>query len=66
MNVFEMDAKNFDDFDGFIAEFNRVFISGVGGQWDGNLDAPHDYFGWARGTVRDSLAHPAATSVMMP
>jgi hypothetical protein len=36
---FEIDADNFADFAGFIREFNRVFVSQVGGQWNGNLDA---------------------------
>ena len=50
MNVFEIDGKNFDDFDGFIAEFDRVFISHVEGHclaegswWNGNLDVFNDY-----------------------
>jgi hypothetical protein len=45
-DVFEIDGGRFDDFDGFIREFNRVFISQVGGDWNGNLDAFNDYLSW--------------------
>jgi hypothetical protein len=30
----------------FIAAFNEGFIRRVGGQWNGNLDAFHDYLSW--------------------
>jgi hypothetical protein len=30
----------------FIAAFNEGFISHVGGSWNGNLDAFHDYLWW--------------------
>ena len=34
--------------------FNRGFITDVGGDWNGNLDAFNDYLGWADGrcTIR--------------
>lgn len=44
--VFEIDGDKFDDFAGFIREFNRAFVAHVGGQWNGNLDAFHDYLSW--------------------
>jgi len=44
--VFEIDGESFDDFDGFIREFNRAFVAHVAGQWNGNLDAFHDYLSW--------------------
>ena len=44
--IFEIDAKNFDDFEGFIREFNDQYVSKVGGDWSGNLDAFNDYLGW--------------------
>ncbi len=52
--VYEIDGANFSDFAGFIAEFNRGFISHVGGDWKGNLDAFNDYLSWADGrcTIR--------------
>jgi hypothetical protein len=43
---FEINADNFDDFGGFIREFNRVFASHIGGEWNGNLDAFNDYLSW--------------------
>ena len=44
----------FSDFAGFIIEFNRGFVSHVGGDWNGNLDAFNDYLSWAddRCTIR--------------
>lgn len=52
--VFDIDGNSFDDFDGFICEFNRGFVTQVGGQWNGNLDAFNDYLSWAddRCTIR--------------
>jgi hypothetical protein len=44
--VFEFNADSFDDFDGFIREFNRVFVSQLGTEWNGNLDAFNDYLYW--------------------
>ncbi len=44
--IFEIDGNNFKDFAGFVAEFNRGFVSHVGGQWNGNLDAFNDYLSW--------------------
>ncbi|MEM7314607.1 MAG: barnase inhibitor [Planctomycetota bacterium] len=44
---FEIDGNRFKDFDGFVCEFNRGFIRHVGGDWNGNLDAFHDYLSWA-------------------
>jgi hypothetical protein len=45
-DVFEIDGGNFDDFEGFIREFNRVFVSHIGDKWNGNLDAFNDYLYW--------------------
>jgi hypothetical protein len=30
----------------FIAAFNEGFVRPVGGEWNGNLDAFHDYLSW--------------------
>lgn len=51
---FEIDGERFDDFAGFIVEFNRGFVSQVGGNWKGNLDAFNDYLSWGddRSTIR--------------
>jgi hypothetical protein len=46
--TFEIDGQNFDDFEGFIREFNRVFESETGGSWQGNLDAFNDYLSWPK------------------
>lgn len=45
--VFEIDGSSFEDFEGFVREFNRGFVSRVGGNWNGNLDAFNDYLSWA-------------------
>jgi len=45
-SVYQIDGGNFSDFAGFIAEFNRGFVSDVGGDWNGNLDAFNDYLSW--------------------
>jgi len=52
--TFEIDGERFNNFTGFIAEFNRGFVSLVGGKWNGNLDAFTDYLSWAdqRSTIR--------------
>jgi hypothetical protein len=52
--TFEIDGERFDDFTGFVAEFNRSFVSHVGGNWKGNLDAFNDYLSWGdqRSTIR--------------
>jgi hypothetical protein len=52
--VYEIDGANFSDFAGFIAEFNRGFVSHVDGDWNGNLDAFNDYLSWPddRCTIR--------------
>ena len=50
--TFEIDGNNFQDFAGFVAEFNRGFVSHVGGKWNGNLDAFNDYLSWT-----DSLSN---------
>lgn len=39
-------GENFDGFEGFILEFNSVFVSQLGGEWNGNLDAFNDYLSW--------------------
>lgn len=67
--VFEIDGTAFEDFDGFIREFDRGFVSRVGGNWTGNLDAFNDYLSWAdtpcairwrqSNKSRDSLGHAA-------
>src|SRR5262245_24743429 len=48
-DVFEINGDHFDDFEGFIREFNRVFISQIAGDWNGNLDAFNDYLSWPEG-----------------
>jgi hypothetical protein len=52
--IFEINGNNFDDFSSFIVEFNRCFVSHVGGKWQGNLDAFNDYLSWMdqRCTIR--------------
>lgn len=45
--IYQIDGNHFDDFAGFIVEMNRGYISHVGGNWEGNLDAFHDYFSWS-------------------
>ncbi|MFN3151918.1 hypothetical protein [Bremerella sp.] len=67
--TFHIDGERFDDFPGFIAEFNRGFVSHVGGQWNGNMDAFNDYLYWGdQGSTirwmhsnksRDDLGHDA-------
>ena len=44
--IYEIDGNNFNDFAGFIQEFNHGFVSRVGGRWNGNLDAFNDYLSW--------------------
>ena len=44
--IFVIDGANFEDFAGFITEFNSVYISAVDGFWTGNLDAFNDYLSW--------------------
>ena len=44
--VFTIDGRNFDDFAGFVREFNRVFCSPFNVVWEGNLDAFNDYLSW--------------------
>ena len=52
--TFEIDGNNFNDFAGFIVEFNRCFVCYVGGHWQGNIDAFNDYLSWTdeRCTIR--------------
>lgn len=45
--IFEIDGNDFANFNGFIGAFNRGFVSHVGGEWNGNLDAFSDYLSWA-------------------
>lgn len=44
--ILEIDGNNFHDFSSFIVEFNRCFVSHVGGNWSGNLDSLNDYLSW--------------------
>ncbi|TWU59506.1 barstar family protein [Crateriforma conspicua] len=44
--TFEINGNSFQDFAGFVAEFNREFVTHVGGKWNGNLDAFNDYLSW--------------------
>ncbi|PHS11627.1 MAG: barnase inhibitor [Blastopirellula sp.] len=44
--VFEIDGASFNDFAGFIDEFNRGYVAHVDGDWKGNLDAFNDYLCW--------------------
>ena len=67
--ILEIDSRNFDDFAGFIQEFNRGFVSHLGGTWNGNLDAFHDFLSWPEDRCvlrwlnsaksRDELGHAA-------
>ena len=43
---FVIDGNNFEDFTGFIREFNRCFYAYTEGGWNGNLDAFNDYLVW--------------------
>lgn len=43
-------GENFSDFEGFVKECNRCFIRGLGGNWNGSLDAFNDYLTWADGS----------------
>ena len=54
---FEIDGNNFQNFTGLVAEFNRGFVSHVGGRWNGNLGAFNDYLSWtdAHATNRDHV-----------
>jgi hypothetical protein len=45
-DIYEISGANFCDFGGFVREFNHVFVSLVGGGWQGNLDAFNDYLSW--------------------
>jgi hypothetical protein len=47
--VFIIDGSKFDDFAGFIQEFNRAFSSQLGAEWHGNLDAFNDFLSWPGG-----------------
>jgi RNAse (barnase) inhibitor barstar len=40
---FVIDGRRFSDWDGFLAEVNRVLITPDVGHWHGNLDAFYDY-----------------------
>jgi hypothetical protein len=42
-DTFEINGENFENSDGFIREFNRIFISQLDAEWHGNLDAFNDY-----------------------
>lgn len=67
--VYVIDGANFADFDGFIAEWNRVYFRDFGADWNGNLDSFNDCFHWgpaeyvviwrAAGKSRRDLGHEA-------
>ena len=46
MRRFSVDCTNVRSFADFIEAINVGFIRPVGGEWNGNLDALHDYFSW--------------------
>ena len=41
-----VDCRAVQSFEDLIDEFNKGFISLVGGKWNGNLDALNDYLSW--------------------
>jgi hypothetical protein len=43
---FVVHCEGVRSFDDFIAAVNWGFIRHVGGEWNGNLDAFHDYLSW--------------------
>ena len=47
MKRFTIDGRRVRSFDDFIAATNAGFIEGVGGKWNGNLDALDDYLSWS-------------------
>ena len=52
ISTYVIDGKNFQDFSGFVEEFNRVFISQFDSLWGGNLDAFNDYLSWPDSNYR--------------
>lgn len=46
MHEFVVDVTAATSWADFIAAFNEGFVRRVGGQWNGNLDAFHDYLFW--------------------
>jgi hypothetical protein len=52
-----IDGERFDDFAGFVDEFNRVFCSRFDATWNGNLDAFHDYLNWPERRYRLVWSH---------
>lgn len=46
MKRFTIDGRQVMSFDDFVAAMNAGLIEGVGGLWNGNLDAFNDYLSW--------------------
>ena len=46
MKRFTIDGRWVNSFDDFVAATNAGLIEGVGGKWNGNLDAFNDYLSW--------------------
>jgi len=46
MKRFTIDGRRVRSFADFIAEMNAGFITSLGGEWNGNLDAFNDYLSW--------------------
>ena len=46
MREFVVRVADVTSFDDFIAAFNEGFCRHVGGWWNGNLNAFHDYLSW--------------------
>lgn len=46
MQRFTVDLSAATSWSDFVAAFNEGFIRHIGGEWNGNLDAFHDYLWW--------------------
>lgn len=46
MREFTIQLSNITTLQGFIDAFNRDFCKHVGGHWNGNWNAFHDYLSW--------------------
>ena len=46
MTEYRINLAGIRSFADFVAAFNRGIIESVGGHWNGNLDAFHDYLSW--------------------
>lgn len=46
MREFLVDLSAVRSWPGLVAAFNEGFMRHIGGDWNGNLDAFHDYLSW--------------------